>query len=162
MPAGVRQHFLVADAVVAQESPAHDTGEVDPRRSSAREWWIGGACIAIAVVIGLALMIDRSAHDWVEVVLVEAPNEAATHVDVTIGLCNPSGPAPTPRVVETRSEVRISVDVRASRGNVASCAVSVPIVLASPLDKRQVIDGHSHAPVEVALSDLGATPASAP
>ncbi|HZX53872.1 MAG TPA: hypothetical protein VFE86_04290, partial [Ilumatobacteraceae bacterium] len=105
----------MADAV-ARETAAQSTVESHRRRSSGRDWWVVGACIAVVGVIALVMMIDRSAHNWVEVEQLEASDKSATQVDVTIGLCDPSEPVPPPRVIETRSEIRISVDVRATRG----------------------------------------------
>jgi hypothetical protein len=120
------------------------------------------ALIATLVSIISVVVIQRSDGRWVRVVQVVAPNESATRMDLVIGICSPSQSLPAPRVVETRNEVRISIDVHALGGAHGSCAAGATVTLKAPLGERSVVDGHSHHQVDVVFTDIGATATTGP
>jgi hypothetical protein len=82
-----------------------------------------------------------------------ALNTSASQLQLTIDVCGPALSTP-PTVVESNSEVRISVDLRVKTGgDNASCAAGTLVTLRSPLGERRVIDGHSGHEVEVILTN---------
>jgi hypothetical protein len=152
----------VATAAELRETPTEIVGRVARRRSWRHDWWIAGALIATLVAIIAVVIVQRSEGRWVAVVQVVAPNESATRLDLAIGICNPSQSLPAPRVVETRNEVRISIDVHAPGGDNGSCAAGATVMLHAPLGERRVVDGHSHHQVDVVFTDIGATSTTGP
>jgi hypothetical protein len=112
--------------------------------------------MSLAVVAAVVRIKQMPENRWVQITQATARSESATRLDLTIDICNPRVSLPSPRVVETSSEVRISIDLRvkSSPNDIeASCASSATVTLNSPLQARRVIDGHSGHEVEVILSD---------
>lgn len=154
---GWRQYSTVPSAAQARVPASADDGG---RRPVRRGWWSAGAIVlAIAVAAALVFLQMRQTR-WVEVIQAVAPNESASSLELVIGVCNPSLPLPPPKVTETKSEVRISVDLRDKySGDTKACASGATVTLRSPLGTRLVIDGHSGHEVEVILTDTGSTAA---
>ena len=125
------------------------------RRRVLRDWWtLTATVITLAFAAGLVVMQFVPSDRWVEIIQAVATDGSASRLNLVVDVCNPSTPLPAPTVVETRAEVRVSVDRRVKRGgDTASCATGATVTLRSPLDTRRVVDGHSGHQVTVIFTD---------
>src|SRR3954452_20667030 len=108
---GVARRQTVRVATAEARRPVASNGDENPR--SRRDWLTIVAAIVSLLAIAALVWDKQTTHiRWAQVILAGAPNRSSTRLDVTVDVCSPSLSLPAPRVVETRSEVRISIDLR--------------------------------------------------
>jgi hypothetical protein len=105
--------------------------------------------VAGLAAVGLGLVVWPDGDSWFAITDASASSAASSMIRVGVDGCAPTGQPPV--VVETDTEVRLSVRQRHG-GDEAACLSSFQITLAAPIGKRKVIDVRHHSEVPLTLA----------
>ena len=107
-------------------------------------------------VVGMVVCLGSCGRGWMQITEVGAASPSSSILTGGIDGCA----SPSPRVIESDTEIHLLVNVRFSGGDEQACLGGFQVRLAQPIGSRKVIDDRRHVTLPVAFGVQIAMPAA--